>query len=173
MQTAPEPDSSYDVTVVSTASWVFLVYQLPREPSTPRITVWRKLKRLGVAQLADGLVALPYDAATKEHLEWVAHEVTEAGGEATLWITTPTLKRFGRHVAEMLAGQRADEYREISRQAASALEEPSLERNRILRRLRGEYRRIERRDHFPPPERADARRGIERLVASLEPETIA
>jgi hypothetical protein len=131
------------------------------------------LKRLGVAQLADGLVALPYDPATKEHLEWVAHDVTEAGGEATLWITTPALKRFGRHLAEMLAGQRADEYREISRQAGNALEETSPERNRILRRLRAEYRRIERRDHFPPPEKGEAKRSIERLVVSLKPETIS
>ncbi len=39
--------------------WVLLSYRLPREPSTPRIAVWRKLKRLGVAQISDGLVALP------------------------------------------------------------------------------------------------------------------
>ena len=29
------------------------------EPSGPRVTVWRKLRRLGVAQVLDGLVALP------------------------------------------------------------------------------------------------------------------
>ena len=40
-------------------NWVLLSYRMPREPSTPRITIWRKLKRLGVAQLGDGLIALP------------------------------------------------------------------------------------------------------------------
>ena len=44
---------------LETGLWVLLCYRLPREPSTPRITVWRKLKRLGVAQLSDGLVTLP------------------------------------------------------------------------------------------------------------------
>ena len=34
--------------------WVLLAYRLPRVPSTPRSAVWRKLKRLGVAQLGDG-----------------------------------------------------------------------------------------------------------------------
>ncbi|MEV4644831.1 hypothetical protein [Saccharopolyspora sp. NPDC049357] len=40
----------------SPGEWVLLSYRMPREPSTPRIAVWRKLKRLGVAQLADGVV---------------------------------------------------------------------------------------------------------------------
>jgi hypothetical protein len=39
-----------------------LVYRLPREPSTPRITLWRKLRRLGVAQVVDGVAALPLDS---------------------------------------------------------------------------------------------------------------
>ena len=69
--------------------WVLLSYRMPREPSTPRIGIWRKLKRLGVAQLSDGLVALPADARTREHLEWIADEVIEAGGAATIWLAPP------------------------------------------------------------------------------------
>lgn len=38
----------------------------------PRRSVWRRLKRLGVAQLADGVVALPADARTREQPERVA-----------------------------------------------------------------------------------------------------
>ena len=64
--------------------WVLLAYRLPREPSTPRITVWRHLRRLGVAQIADGVVALPLDARTRERLDWLAEEVIENGGEATV-----------------------------------------------------------------------------------------
>ena len=33
--------------------WVLLAYRLPREPSAPRLAVWRQLKRLGVAQLVE------------------------------------------------------------------------------------------------------------------------
>src|SRR5260370_4143547 len=64
--------------------WLLLAYRMPREPSTPRIAVWRKLTSLGVAKLGDGLVALPADARSQERLEWIADEVAEAGGGATL-----------------------------------------------------------------------------------------
>jgi hypothetical protein len=50
--------------------------------SALRIAIWRKLKRLGVAQLGDGLVGLPADARIREQLEWMAEDVTEAGGSA-------------------------------------------------------------------------------------------
>src|SRR5258708_17622793 len=65
--------------------WLLLAYRMPREPSTPGIAVWRKLTSLGVAKLGDGLVGLPADARSQERLEWIADEVAEAGGEATLW----------------------------------------------------------------------------------------
>jgi DNA-binding transcriptional regulator PaaX len=157
--------------VVAITNWVFLVYQLPREPSTPRISVWRKLKGLGVAQLSDGLVALPYDASTKEQLEWVAHDITEAGGSATIWIATPTVKRFGRSLAEGLAAERAQEYQRFVEQVEAGLALDSVEQSRALRRLRAEYRRIERRDYFPPPGKDEARSALERLAASLQAET--
>ena len=51
---------------------MLLCYRVPREPSAPRIAIWRKLRRLGTAQLADGLVALPADARTREQLEGTA-----------------------------------------------------------------------------------------------------
>lgn len=156
--------------MVATENWVFLVYQLPREPSTPRIAVWRRLRRLGVAQLGDGLVALPYDASTKEQLEWVANQVVEAGGTASIWITTPTARRFGRALAETLAADRAAEYREVADHAESALEAERTEQRRTLRKLRAELRRIHLRDHFPPKERKEAIAAVETLAQALQPE---
>ena len=135
-----------------------LAYRIPREPSTPRIAVWRRLKRLGVAQIGDGLVGLPYDSATKESLEWVAAMIEEADGQATIWIATPTIRRYGRDLAQQLCEQRALEYQAIVERAAE-----SDGSKRSVKALRSELRRVERRDHFPPSERADARAALERL----------
>jgi len=100
---------------------VLLGYRLPREPSTPRITVWRKLKRLGVAQLSDGMVALPADARTREQLEWIAEEITGAGGDASIWLAQPATLGQERDLARRMAAARAEEYAAITAEAATSI----------------------------------------------------
>src|SRR5829696_7043225 len=95
------------------ASWVLLCYRMPREPSTPRIAVWRSLKRLGVEQIADGVVALPADARTIEQLSWVAEDVEQAGGTVMLWIAQPTSADQERQLAEHMALARTHEYAQV------------------------------------------------------------
>jgi hypothetical protein len=151
--------------------WILLSYRIPREPSTPRITVWRKLRRLGVAQLGDGLAALPADARTREQIDWIAEEITEAGGGATVWLARPATVNQERDLATRMAAARAAEYRKVTEQAGSAPALPGAERDRAVRRLRGELRRIHRRDYFPPPESDRARAAVEDLAAAPEPDT--
>jgi hypothetical protein len=147
--------------------WVLLAYRLPREPSAPRVTVWRKLRRLGVVQVLDGLVALPADARTREQLEWLADEVLEAGGEATVWLGRPGAAAQERALAERMAVAVSADYAAVVADAAAVDGESEVVRRRTVARLRRELQRIGRRDFFPPAERERAHRAVEDLVATL------
>jgi len=149
--------------------WVLLCYRVPREPSAPRIAIWRKLKRLGVAQLGDGLVGLPADARTREQLEWVAEDVTEAGGSAGVWLARPATLAQERELAVAMAAARTAEYAAVTAQAATAREAGAATRAAALRRLRSELRRITRRDYFPPAGREQAHAAVEALAGPPAP----
>jgi hypothetical protein len=143
---------------------VLLGYRLPREPSTPRITVWRKLKRLGVAQLSDGMVALPADARTREQLEWIADEIIQAGGDASIWLARPATAGQERDLAQRMAAARADEYTAITAEVRALADDASpRERRRVADRLRAELHRVDRRDYFPPAERDAAHAAVRAL----------
>ena len=158
----------YREVVVSRLDWVLLAYRLPREPSTPRISLWRKLRRLGAVQVLDGLVALPADARTKEQLEWLADEVLDSGGEASVWLGRPGSVRDERVLATKMADAISGEYGDVLSRARAAADEPSTGRRRTVERLRRELSRIERRDFFPPPERELARRAVDELALVTE-----
>jgi hypothetical protein len=158
----PVPESS-----PGPGEWVLLSYRLPREPSGPRTTLWRRLKRLGVAQLSDGLVALPGDARTRESLEWLADDVLAGGGTAGLWVARPTTAAQERELAAGMAGARAAEYLALIEACAAAAAAEPAERVRTLRRLRGEWRAINRRDFFPPAEREAAAAALRDLAAAV------
>ncbi len=66
-------------------SWVLLVYKIPREPTSSRAAVWRKLKRLGALLLHDAVWVLPATPWTREQFQWLTVEIGELGGEAYLW----------------------------------------------------------------------------------------
>lgn len=148
--------------------WVLLAYRLPREPSTPRSALWRKLRRLGAAQVLDGLAALPLDARNREQLEWLAEEVVEAGGEATIWVGELTSAAQERELAGRMVETVAADYRALIADAAAAREDATGQRRRTLSRLRRELRRIRARDFFPPPERELAQQAVEELAALVE-----
>ena len=150
--------------------WVQLAYRLPREPSAPRLAVWRKLKRLGVAQLLDGLVALPLDSRNRERLEWIAEEVEEAGGEASIWTAVPATAAQERALAAAMRDAIAKQYRAVTVEAHEAAADRAPGRQRTLARLRRELDRIGRRDYFTPPERDDARAAVEALAQAVNAE---
>lgn len=151
--------------------WVLLVYKLPRIPSNPRVTIWRKLRRLGVMQIGDGLVALPANAHTQEQLEWIADEVVEAGGVATIWFGSPGSASYGKSLMSKMASSVSKEYNAIVAEAALSFALPPKERRRTLARLRREYWRVHSRDYFSVAERDQAYALLVELGAKEDEDT--
>jgi len=74
------------------------------------------------------------------------------------------LRAMSDYVAEAMRAARAAEYRAVTDQARDATRAGAAERRRVLRRLRGELRRIARRDFFPPADREAARAAVDALA---------
>ena len=66
-------------------NWLLLVYKIPREPTASRVYVWRKLKQLGAVSVQDAIWVLPATPRTQEQFQWLASEIVELEGEASLF----------------------------------------------------------------------------------------
>ncbi|MBA3563861.1 MAG: chromate resistance protein [Gammaproteobacteria bacterium] len=63
-------------------SWLLFIGSLPGQSGTPRIRLWRALKRLGAAVVRDGVYLLPARDSLRASLENQAREVQTLGGTA-------------------------------------------------------------------------------------------
>lgn len=144
--------------------WVLLAYRLPREPSTPRIALWRSLRRLGAAQVGDGLVILPMTDETREQFEWLATGIAEAAGAASVWLGEAATMAQEEQWMNRIRHAVADDYEHLRRRAVDAASDDEAGRRRNLRQLRADLRRVRVRDYFGTPAGVAATEAIERLA---------
>ena len=142
--------------------WVLLAYRMPREPSTPRIAVWRKLRRLGVAQIVDGLVAVPHSVNNLEQVGWVANEILDGDGEAQLWTAELNSAKQERELVARLNRDVTEAYRAFVASAEQVRGTDSVS-PRQVGRFQRELRDIVRRDHLGATGRDRAERAVQRL----------
>ncbi|MFC0273931.1 Chromate resistance protein ChrB [Metabacillus herbersteinensis] len=65
--------------------WLLLLYKVPPEPTSHRVYVWRKLKRLGAVLLHDTVWCLPITGWTREQFQWLSVEIKEFGGSVMVF----------------------------------------------------------------------------------------
>jgi hypothetical protein len=66
------------------ARWVLLMPNLPSSPSYVRVKVWRRLQAVGAVAIKNSVYVLPNRDECIEVFQWVAREIGELGGQASL-----------------------------------------------------------------------------------------
>ncbi len=122
------------------AAWLLLVYKVSPEPTSRRVYVWRKLKRLGALLLHDSIWVLPPTPYTREQLQWLAAEIVEMEGEAIVWEATLVSPEQERALVGQFQTQVETAYAEI----LAALQHPDCDREALSRR----YQQIQMTDYF-------------------------
>jgi DNA-binding transcriptional regulator PaaX len=95
-------------------SWLLFLYKVPHEPSTRRVYVWRKLKRLGAVMLHDSAWVLPQVPANLEQLRKLSKKIIELGGDSLVWEAHLASDDQEETLLVQLAGQHVQAPAEVS-----------------------------------------------------------
>jgi hypothetical protein len=159
-------------------SWLVLSYSLPTgSTSSPRVTLWRRLRRLGAIASSGGVYILPPREECLEAFQWLAQEIHQAHGEALVMHVDTFEGLTDAQVIDLFCAVRAKEYAEIDEQAA-ALEAkiatidagtvaPTQE---ALDRLRRRHADIARVDYFDCPDGVRVAERLRYIAKSLLPD---
>lgn len=120
--------------------WLLLAYKLPSHPTVKRVSVWRKLKRLGAILLNDAAWVLPATPQMAEQFQWLATEIKELGGEYTLWKAELVLDGQGQDLSNQFNAQVDESYRELLKELKR--------KKRDLAALSRRYQQVQAQDYF-------------------------
>ncbi|MFD0680017.1 MULTISPECIES: Chromate resistance protein ChrB [unclassified Paenibacillus] len=121
-------------------NWLILIYKIPPKPTSTRVYVWRKLKKLGSILLHDAAWILPSNSRTWEQFQWLASEIIELGGEATLWESESALFGQEEAIIQQFVAQVEPDYEDIIQELKQT--DPDLV---ILSR---KYQQLQLQDYF-------------------------
>ena len=139
--------------------WLFFSYTVPAKNPTVRVKAWRRLQAVGAVQLKSSLYVLPFSEANYEHLQWLAQEVEELGGEA-VFLQCPAVENLSEDEIKAIFGRVRDEdharlYEEV-KDFGNSLEAQVMDQKQKARDLEAGLKRFSRKfeaiqeiDFFP------------------------
>lgn len=160
--------------------WLLIAVSAPSESSTLRVYLWRNLRGLGAHYLQPSVCLLPERPEVIRRIARLAERVLGAGGELRLLHVRLDEPGEEETLISAFQAERAEEYAEVCSRTPAFLEELVAERARgrltyaeveeseaDLARLRAWLRKIQARDYFDSPGRADAEAAVEACADAL------
>src|SRR5215813_1332273 len=93
------------------------MHQLPPKPVGLRVKVWRRLQQQGAIAIKNSVYALPLSDGAREDFQWLAREITESGGEATVCAAELVEGLTDAQVQALFNAARDTQYAEVAKEA--------------------------------------------------------
>jgi hypothetical protein len=151
-------------------SWLLLLYSLPARQKTERVAVWRRLKKIGAVQIKTSTYLLPDNPPQYEHFQWLAQQIKDFGGDATLARVQEIEGLSNEKLITLFNRARDEEYSSIKKALHGFLargKKADPETNATeLERLTRQFRAIREIDFFQSPRGQDVQMLLRRAEGS-------
>lgn len=150
-------------------NWLLLLYALPARRGSSRVSLWRQLKKSGAIALKSSTYVLPNQPAHRERFQWLAQQVRDSGGDATLIHATDIEGLPDEEIVRMFNAARAEDYAaliaELIKFTAANKRKPTANFAGELERFAARLEEIRQVDFFDSPKAQDARMSLEQARA--------
>src|ERR1035437_7462895 len=133
-------------------TWILLLCELPTKQNAQRVSLWRKLKKLGAITLKTSAYLLPDTPSHHESFQWLAKQVRDCGGQASLIRATEIEGLSEADIVRLFNETRSEEYDELRTPLSELIKRKKRAANddadAKLDKLRARYDEIHRTDFF-------------------------
>jgi len=104
-------------------TWLLLIHQVPNSPAYLRVKMWRRLQKIGAVAVKNAVYVLPCSEQSSEDFHWVAREIIESGGDASVCEATFIEGTTTNELIELFKAARDSDYREVIEEIKEIKEE--------------------------------------------------
>lgn len=105
------------------SSWLLLLTQLPRSPSSHRVALWRRLRAAGATTMVTSVWVLPETAPHAELLEQLRDWLLQQGGIGFVLSIPASAPDVNEAIMSRFRSDRGREYDEFAERCSALLEE--------------------------------------------------
>jgi hypothetical protein len=153
--------------------WLLLLYTLPATKASGRVSLWRKLKKMGAYALKTSAYVLPDEPAHLERFQWLAQQVRDEGGEATLARVTNIEGLSDDNLARLFNEARGQDYtalvKPLNELIAAHRKKPGEGFADALKKLQRQFQELRAIDYFGCPAAHDVEMLLHRASRLSEP----
>ena len=157
--------------------WLLLLYTLPAKKAAGRLSLWRKLKKTGAYLLRTSAYVLPDEPQHFERFQWLAKQVRDESGEATLARVTTIEGMANADLALLFNEARSSDYAAIEKPLSALV---TANRKKVgadfadaLEKLRRQFQEVRALDFFDCPAAHDVEMLFQRAdgLSGADPKT--
>jgi hypothetical protein len=135
------------------SSWLLFLYGLPTQSKTARVNLWRKLKKFGAVQRTSAYI-LPDEPTHLERFQWLAKQVRDDGGEASVVQTTRIDGLEDAEIVRLFQTGREEDYKTLASDIQATLKRVkrgSPEFAACLEKFQRRFQELKAIDYFDSP----------------------
>jgi hypothetical protein len=148
--------------------WLLLLYRLPTKNGGARVSLWRQLRKSGALPFTTSASLLPDHADHYERFQWLAQQVRDAAGEATLIRVTDVEGVSHADLVRQFNEARAGDYDTLAAEVAKLIAANKRKAGESypadLEKLVRQFEEIRKVDFFGCPRAQDAQMLFQRAA---------